>query len=307
MNCKDKEEAYSNDIDRKFDQYDKLLLQPFHHICQIPGKKVRAKLTVSFNNWLKIPEDNVKAISEIIQLLHNASLLLDDIEDASTLRRGLPVAHAIYGMPSTINCANYVCFIALQKVLALGKSEATKVYCEQMLELHRGQGMEIYWRDSFSCPSEEEYKEIIVRKTGGLFNMAVRMMQLFSDNKEDFTKLSSILGLYFQIRDDYENLKSFTYAENKSFCEDLTEGKFSFPIIHAIRTQPDDNQVINILRQRTTNPEVKLYCVNLLEKFGSLEYTRKTMMGLDDSARCEIKRLGGNPDLQKLLDELKTW
>lgn len=80
------------------------------------------------------------------------------------------------------------------------------MYTEQLLELHRGQGMEIYWRDSFTCPSESDYKLMTVRKTGGLFMLAIRLMQLFSANKEDFTKLTAILGLYFQIRDDYCNL-----------------------------------------------------------------------------------------------------
>lgn len=75
-----------------------------------------------------------------------------------------------------------------------------------MLELHRGQGMEIYWRDNFTCPTESDYKQMTIRKTGGLFMLAIRLMQLFSKNTEDFSKLTAILGLYFQIRDDYCNL-----------------------------------------------------------------------------------------------------
>lgn len=77
-----------------------------------------------------------------------------------------------------------------------------------MLELHRGQGMEIYWRDNFTCPTETEYKRMTIRKTGGLFMLAIRLMKLFSDSDKDFSKLTAILGLYFQIRDDYCNLTS---------------------------------------------------------------------------------------------------
>jgi len=79
--------------------------------------------------------------------------------------------------------------------------KATKVYTEQLLELHRGQGMEIYWRDNFQCPTETDYKLMTIRKTGGLFMLAIRLMKLFSNNKNDFTKLTAILGLYFQITD----------------------------------------------------------------------------------------------------------
>jgi len=286
---------------------DEILLQPFTYLLQVQGKQIRIKLSLAFDIWLHIPPETLKVINDVVQMLHNASLLIDDIEDNSILRRGIPVAHSIYGVASTINAGNYVYFLGLEKVLELNHPQATHVFCEQLLELHRGQGMEIYWRDSYICPTEEEYKQMIIRKTGGLFGLAVRLMQLFSTNTKDMGPLMAKLGLYFQIRDDYANLNLKEYAENKSFCEDLTEGKFSFPVIHAIRSRPDDKQIINILRQRTKDINVKRYCVSLLDKFGSFEYTRETLLRLDLDARNEIEKLGGNPILEKVLDELKNW
>lgn len=286
---------------------DEKLLQPYTYISQVPGKRIRTKLAYAFNCWLNIAEDKLLAIGEIIQMLHNSSLLIDDIEDNSILRRGIPVAHSIYGVASTINAANYVVAIALEKVQSLGHPEAVAVYTEQLLELHRGQGMEIYWRDNYTCPTEEEYRTMTIRKTGGLFMMAIRLMQLFSENQADFTALAGILGLYFQVRDDYCNLCSKEYSENKSFCEDLTEGKFSFPIIHAIQSRADDRQVLQILRQRTRDIEVKKYCITLLERHGSFAYTRQVLLQLNEAARTEVTRLGGNPLLESILDELLTW
>lgn len=286
---------------------DEILLQPFTYLLQVQGKQIRVKLSLAFDYWLNIPPDALKTINSIVQMLHNASLLVDDIEDNSILRRGIPVAHSIYGVASTINAANYVYFLGLEKCLALNHPQATQVFCEQLLELHRGQGMEIYWRDSYICPTEDEYKEMIIKKTGGLFGLAVRLMQLFSDSTKDLSHLMATLGLYFQIRDDYANLQLKEYAENKSFCEDLTEGKFSFPVIHGIRVRPDDKQIISIVRQRTKDTDVKRYCVSLLEKLGSFEYTRQTMLRLDLEARRAIAELGGNPILEHVLDELKNW
>ncbi|XP_028033153.1 geranylgeranyl pyrophosphate synthase [Bombyx mandarina] len=286
---------------------DEKILMPYTYIQQVPGKQIRTKLASAFNYWLKISEEKLRLVGDIVQMLHNASLLIDDIQDNSILRRGIPVAHSIYGVASTINAANYAMIIALEKTLELGHPLATTVYTEQLLELHRGQGMEIYWRDNFQCPSEDEYKQMTIKKTGGLFMLAIRLMQLFSENKSDFTNLSAVLGLYFQIRDDYCNLSMREYTENKSYCEDLTEGKFSFPIIHAIRSQEDDKQVLHILRQRTRDVEVKRYCITLLEKLGSFRYTRGILNDLDARAREEVARLGGNPQLEALLDDLLTW
>jgi geranylgeranyl diphosphate synthase, type III len=66
---------------------------------------------------------------DVVADLHNSSLLLDDIEDNSKLRRGIPVAHSIFGVPTVINCANYVFFLALEKCHAWNNPEAMKVSC----------------------------------------------------------------------------------------------------------------------------------------------------------------------------------
>lgn len=65
------------------------------------------------------------------------------------------------------------------------------------MELHRGQGMEIFWRDSLVCPTEEEYELMVKRKTGGLFGLAVRLMQVFSNSTKANKDYSKLIGEYF--------------------------------------------------------------------------------------------------------------
>ena len=290
---------------------DEILLEPFTYLLRKKGKDIRPKLLKAFNVWLKVPDEKVKLIGDIIQMLHNSSLLVDDIQDNSVLRRGNPCAHKIYGVASTINSANYVYFIGLEKILELNNPEAVHIFKESMLELHRGQGMEIYWRDTFMCPTENEYRDMTVRKTGGLFNLAVKLMQLFSNNDDcpayDYVELTSLLGLYFQIRDDYANLCLDEYFANKSFGEDLTEGKYNFPIIHAIQKYPKDNRLNNILRKRTQDIDVKKYAIKILEDAGSFRYTRDQMRLLDNKIRAEIGKLNGNDVLLRVMDDLRNW
>ena len=90
---------------------------------------------------------------DIIASLHNASLLVDDIEDSSKLRRGVPCAHTIYGIANTINCANYVFFLALEKCHTLQSKPAMDVFVLELLNLHRGQGQDILWREECRCPT----------------------------------------------------------------------------------------------------------------------------------------------------------
>eukprot|EP00049_Salpingoeca_infusionum_P010409 m.178225 g.178225 ORF g.178225 m.178225 type:complete len:160 (+) comp14639_c0_seq16:722-1201(+) len=125
-----------------------------------------------------------------------------------SLSLSFAVAHQVYGVAQTINCANYMYFKCMAKVMELDSPRAAQAFTDQLLELHRGQGMDIYWRDAQVCPTEDEYKEMVLRKTGGLFELAVQLMQTFSEDKRDYGPLLEVFGLYFQIRDDYANLQS---------------------------------------------------------------------------------------------------
>lgn len=254
---------------------------------------------------MHIPEEKLTIIKSIISSLHNASLLIDDIEDNSKMRRGVPVAHSIYGIANTINCANYVYFIALEQCHKLNNPKAMHVFVSEMLNLHRGQGQDILWRERCVCPSEEEYKRMVMDKTGGLFRLSVGLMHAFCGTPlGNFTELLNLLGLYFQIRDDFVNVSSVSYMQSKSFCEDLTEGKFSFPIIHSIQSRPNDSRLLNILRQRTEDMNVKRHAVQWMEECGSIAYTREVLVDLKVSILKEIQTLGGHPQLVELIEKL---
>lgn len=120
--------------------------------------------------------------------------------------------------------------------------------------------------------------------------------------------LVNIIGLLFQIRDDYMNLSSTEYAENKGLCEDLTEGKFSYPIIHSIRSNPHNRQLINILKQKTTDDEVKKYAVKYMESTGSFEYCRTILRDLNNKAMSMIESIddgkGQGAGIKKFLDKM---
>ena len=100
---------------------------------------------------------------------------------------------------------------------------------------------------------------MVLSKTGGLFRLAIGLLQCFSsvpkEERISYVPLVDLLALYFQIRDDLVNLASEEYMKSKSFCEDFTEGKFSFPIIHCVQegAKKGDNRLVNILKQRTDN------------------------------------------------------
>jgi geranylgeranyl diphosphate synthase type 3 len=179
--------------------------------------------------------------------------------------------------------------------------------------------MDLFWRDTLTCPSEADYLEMVSNKTGGLFRLAIKLMQAESqaEKRIDCEPLVSTIGLYFQILDDLLNLQSPTYTARKGLCEDLTEGKFSFPVIHAIKAEPDGSMVLlNVLRMKTKDEEVKRYAVGYMEKLGSFEYTRSVLRELEGKAVSLIEGLekevggeegkGGGERVREILGKLKA-
>ncbi|KAG8741195.1 geranylgeranyl pyrophosphate synthetase [Ceratobasidium sp. 414] len=313
--------------------YETAILEPFTYITATPGKDMRSRLIEAFNLWLKVPQKELGIIAHVVSMLHNASLMMDDVEDDSQLRRGAPVTHKIYGIPQTINTANYVYFLAYQELFKLRNDQAShrtkdldRVVTDELLNLHRGQGLDLLWRDTLTCPTESEYIEMVNNstsdhvclmdelmgecyvETGGLFRIAIKLMMAMSPVEPvvDYVPLVNLIGVYFQIRDDYMNLQSTTYASNKGFAEDLTEGKFSFPVVHAIRADTSNRQVLNVLQKRPGTPTLKKHIISYMDTHTkTFEYTREVLKKLDVQTRAEVERLGGNAGLSKFIDSMK--
>jgi geranylgeranyl diphosphate synthase type 3 len=87
----------------------------------------------------------------------------DDIQDNAILRRGIPAAHSIYGVASTINVSNYLLIKALRRVQSLNHPDAIAVCTEQLLEWLHATALENSWSDNCTCPSFEEYKQMLTR------------------------------------------------------------------------------------------------------------------------------------------------
>lgn len=279
-------------------------------------------LIAAFNIWLNVPKSKLDVITRVIDMVHNASLMLDDIEDDSELRRGKPAAHRVFGIPQTINSASYACWLAYQQLASIQESptESTEtkgrllfpealdqIFREELLHFHRGQGLDIIWRDTFRCPSEQEYIQMARGKAGSILRLSVKIMMAFSTTNVDvnYVHLVDLFGIYGQIRDDYMNLQSKEYTDTKGLADDISEGKFSFPVIHGIQEKPENTLILDILKQRPKTPTLKCKAIAYLKDIThSFDYTLSVMRSLEKLIQEETAKLGGNPILETLLERL---
>ncbi|XP_050669640.1 terpene synthase-like isoform X1 [Leptidea sinapis] len=296
------------------DDMEEKILLPYTHIKKLPTKEWRRNMKTSFNYWLRVPQDKMEEVVDITEMFYVCTVIEDDILDGTKLRRGVPTAHSTFGLPLTVNSIAHLLLLVLQRCTQL-HPKAALIFSEEGLELFRGQGAEVYTRDNFICPTEEDYMTTQAKKLRGIFNLCFRLMQLFSDDKTDYSDFVVKLSMYFQMRGDYCNIcnskalqecSPSTNQNSGDFYDDLTEGKFTLPIIHATKTSKRD-AILNILKQKTNDFTLKQYCVSLLEQAGSLQYTRDVLTKLDSELRDEIKKFGGNPPLEAVLDDLLSW
>ncbi|KAK7702273.1 hypothetical protein SLS64_009851 [Diaporthe eres] len=287
------------------------LNDPIKYIRSMPSKNLRTQLIDCFNTWLNVPASAIPVIKEVIDCLHHSSLILDDIEDGSHLRRGFPATHVVYGECQAINSATFLYVQAVESVHAAArdKPEMMDVFLKHLRQLFNGQSWDLYWTYHRQCPTEEQYLEMVDQKTGAMLQLLVGLMQTAQGRQqaekggllpgEALFKFTQLFGRFFQVRDDYMNLASVDYARQKGFAEDLDERKFSYMIVHMYQRYPEARDkvegVFKTMKQGGL-PQVaadtsKKYILSVLEESGSIAATKELLTRWHDEIMEEIGTL----------------
>ncbi|KAK5999230.1 Quiannulatene synthase [Cladobotryum mycophilum] len=298
------------------------LMAPVLYIRSLTSKNVISKLADAFNLWLHLPNATLNVFKDVNSDLQHASLILDDIQDGSSLRRGSTAAHMVFGEAQTINSALYMFVHVSKRIHELQQPELTTVLLESMEKLFLGQSWELNWRYTMYCPSEDEYFAMIDHKTGAFFHLLFKLMVTATSDESkpnaSFDNLGRLLGRWYQVRDDYMNLHGVEYAKSKGFCEDLDEGKFSYPVVRCCASDATARDIIlGIFREKqmsamTSLPlESKKQILGLMERSGAVWETWDLLVKLQRETEDEVGRLEvwlgeANPVLRVLIKVLAT-
>lgn len=296
------------EVDFKFDfaAWENAIAGPFHELFSRGGKRIRPAMTCLANRALGGTSTEIYKFAIIPELIHNGTLIADDIEDKSDLRRGKPVVNRIFGTPIAINASNFVYFfsqliVTRSEISDELKSKILSSLAEDLTKLHIGQGMDIYWSENKKYDvSVDEYLQMCAYKTGALLGFSMKLGAILTNaDKQMLDRLEKIgnsLGIVFQIRDDILNLKPTT-DWGKENGEDISEGKFTYMVADAISkaNDADKAELVKILSEKTTDKEKIKKAITILDKYDSfksanefshnlLEETKKTLEELFDDS-----------------------
>jgi geranylgeranyl diphosphate synthase type I len=249
-----------------------------------------------------------------IELFHNFTLIHDDIEDNSLLRRGEPCLHIKHGTPLAINAGDGLFMLVWRAAQSLRLPPERKLHVQSMLldsftSVLEGQALELGWLKSGKFDvTEQDYLRMAAGKTGALISAACSVGAYIGGGSEkevaalhDFGESA---GLSFQIKDDVLNLRGVEEKYKKEIGGDITEGKRTLITIHSLSHAgaADARELNTILKSRTRSPQKIRRAISIMEKTGSIAYADSYADRLMASGRSSLSALKKSEALSKLLE-----
>jgi len=292
------EARYAYDIDSA----NKSIAIPLWEILDRGGKMWRPALLLFIAEAMGGDLDDVLDLTAVCEVVHNGTLIVDDIEDNSLQRRNKPCLHKMYGTDVAVNCGNMMYFLPI----ALFKSKSFlddkvmirmyELYIEELIKLHFGQGFDIWWHNGNKNPSIEEYLQMCAYKTGTLARLSAKLSALVSGCSEDMANAVGVfaesIGVAFQIQDDILNLVGEGLAATKGQVgEDIQEGKRTLMVIHCFETAPKEktDRLREIFGMKEKSIAVVTEAISIMEQNGSIEYAKKRGKEIVKKAWVDVK------------------
>ena len=277
------------------------------HILFSGGKRLRPLLMVLSARMCSYNGNYEKTFSTALEYLHTATLLHDDLVDGATLRRGKTVAHATWGNSITVLVGDYLLARALSISAGTGRLRVVQVLAELTENMSQGEVHQLMRKGDVKL-TEDEYLVVIRRKTAVLFKAACQVSAIIADAPEDKEKALSEygfnLGIAFQMADDLFDYTLQTSDFGKEVGADLREGKLTLPVIYALKqaNSNDRDLMIKIIRNTDFTTDDFKTLLDLLVKYGGIDYTQETAASYIDTAKNALAVFEPSPTKETMLD-----
>jgi geranylgeranyl diphosphate synthase type I len=303
---------------------ERALSTPIWDLLDRGGKRWRAVVFLLLTEGFGEDPNEYLPYACIPEILHNGTIIVDDVEDNATMRRGKPALHHSHGVDVALNAGNAMYFLPLKIIThnpadlpAETRLTAYEMLMHELNRTHLGQGMDICWHNEKHVDiTEQEYLEMCACKTGCLGRIVARLAAVVTGQDEDVeqtaAKFVELMSVAFQIGDDILDIETSDEdggAFGKGVGNDIREGKKTLMIIHAANHAPPETvaRMEEILWADENTLEEIQTVVDILYETGSVEYARDQAYALSEGARDHLSMLDIDPAVAEQLTEFTRY
>jgi octaprenyl-diphosphate synthase len=271
-----------------------LVNQISHYIVQAGGKRVRPMLLLLVARALGSDSPERHELAAVVEFIHTATLLHDDVVDESDLRRGRKTANAMFGNAASVLVGDFLYSRAFQMMVSTNRLRVMDVLAEATNVIAEGEVLQLMNMHDPDI-SVDDYLRVIEYKTAKLFEASARLGAVITDSSAEIEEACAsygrALGTAFQLIDDLLDYEGSTAELGKNIGDDLREGKPTLPLLVAMQRGTAEQR--DMIRNAIIHGEVERMpqIVEIVKATGALEATREAAQAQADQAQACLDKL----------------
>ena len=267
-----------------------------HYIVEAGGKRLRPILVLLAAHCCNIETGKHIPMAAVIEFIHTATLLHDDVVDMSLLRRGRPTVNSQWDNASSVLVGDFIYSRAFQILVDIGDLRVMEIIANTTNKIAEGEVLQLIAKNNPNS-SEQNYLQVIKNKTAILFQAAAQCGAILG--QADITTEKSLqhygmhIGIAFQLIDDVLDYDGDTQTMGKNIGDDLAEGKSTLPLIYAMEKGDNDQsrKIKEVLQQKNVSEKTLHEVIQIVRESGALDYTRKLARQQADAAMDSLKSI----------------
>lgn len=263
------------------------------HILNSGGKRVRPLLLLLSAKLCGYGGRDHHQLGSLVEFIHTATLLHDDVVDDADLRRGKRTARKVWGNQISILVGDYLYSKAMCKVVEFRSQAINEVIAEACKKMAEGEVLQLYYNGNPDMP-EVDYIKIVEHKTAGLIAASCQMGAILAEatdsQQEALFRFGQYLGIAFQVADDTLDYIANGESLGKTLGQDLRQGKATLPLLHLLRhcSESDRQMIKDRMETRSVTDDDLQRLIRLMGDCGSIAYAMGQAQSYVDAAKQQL-------------------
>lgn len=268
------EEQFRKDLESEVP----LIRKVGEYVLASGGKRIRPAMLLLAARLCNYQGHQAIPLASVVEFIHTATLLHDDVVDNASLRRGLASANTLWGNEASVLIGDFLFSKSFSLMVAAGSLDVLRVMSRATTVIAEGEVLQLLYTGDVEL-TEEQYIEVVRAKTAVLLSAACQCGAILggvsAEQEQALADFGMELGIAFQLMDDLLDYTASEEEFGKSIGHDLEEGKLTLPLIHALRSCTDDERstVAEIVEKDELTPEDFCQVSGIVQSYNGIDYT----------------------------------